>query len=164
MPGPPAARALEIMRQSDIGPFGVVTLVLVLGADAASLAALPHGTWAPVAALSVAAATGRVAVLHATHPRSPAARPDGFGALVVGAGTLPASVLETVLLLGAGAGLAGLVGANPLGWPLVQLGALAVAAALRAHTTRRFGGTSGDVFGALVEVATVLTLAGFALV
>ena len=36
--GKPAASALEIMRRSDIGPFGTVTLVLVLLAQVAALA------------------------------------------------------------------------------------------------------------------------------
>ena len=36
--GQPAATALDIMRRSDIGPFGTVTLVLVLLTQVAALA------------------------------------------------------------------------------------------------------------------------------
>ena len=44
----PAERALEIMRRSDIGPFGVVTLVLVLAVDLAAVTALAaDGRWTP---------------------------------------------------------------------------------------------------------------------
>ncbi|NBM21228.1 adenosylcobinamide-GDP ribazoletransferase, partial [Streptomyces sp. GC420] len=38
--GKPAEDALRIMKQSDIGPFGVITLVLVLLAQVAALAEL----------------------------------------------------------------------------------------------------------------------------
>jgi adenosylcobinamide-GDP ribazoletransferase len=55
------------------------------------------------------------------------------------------------------------VHASLYGWPAAQLAALEVATALRRHTTRRFGGVTGDVFGALIEIGTAATLAGLAL-
>lgn len=157
----PAARALDIMRQSDIGPFGVVTLVLVLLADVASLAGLGGGAWTGCAALAVAAATGRVAALQATS--APPARPDGFGALVRGAATPPLQAVAVVAVLVVGGLLGTAVDATWWRWPLAQAVALAVAFALRRHTTRRFGGTTGDVYGAVIETATAVTLAGMCL-
>jgi adenosylcobinamide-GDP ribazoletransferase len=159
----PAERALAIMRQSDIGPFGVVTLVLVLVLDIAAIAELPAGVWTPVAALATAAATGRVAVLHAAVQGVPSARPAGFGALVTGSVPLAAAVVQTAGVLAVGAVLAASVGANPGGWVVAQVVALALTLGLRLHTTRRFGGVTGDVFGALLECATALSLAGIAL-
>ncbi|MET8945558.1 adenosylcobinamide-GDP ribazoletransferase, partial [Streptomyces sp. NPDC004542] len=44
--GKPAEDALRIMKQSDIGPFGVLTLVLVLLAQVAALAQAYGGSWA----------------------------------------------------------------------------------------------------------------------
>jgi adenosylcobinamide-GDP ribazoletransferase len=49
-----------------------------------------------------------------------------------------------------------------LGWPVAQASALALAAGFREHATRRLGGVTGDVFGALVEIGTAATLAGLA--
>jgi len=155
-------RAREIMAASDIGPFGVVTLVLVLLADVAALATL-HDVWAPVAALGLAAATGRVAALAAAHPRMPNARPGGFGSLVTGAA--PTAVLAGWVIadLAAGGLVAWACGADVAGWVVGQAVALAVCGAFLAHVRRRIGGVTGDVYGALVELGTVLTLAAFAL-
>jgi adenosylcobinamide-GDP ribazoletransferase len=158
-----AERALAIMRQSDIGPFGVVALVLVVLLDVAAIAELPAGTWTPVAALATAAATGRVAVLHAAVPGVPSARPDGFGALVTGSVPIAAAVAQAAGVLAVGAVLAAAVGASPGAWVVAQIVALALTLGLRLHTTGRFGGVTGDVFGALVECATALTLTGIAL-
>ena len=158
--GAPPQRALEIMRQSDIGPFGVITLVLVLGIDVAALASVGGGPWRPLAALAVAAATGRLAVVHACLPGVPSARPTGFGALVAGRTKPAVATAVTVAVLGGGVGLAASVHANLWGWPLAQGVALTAATALRWHTTRRFGGVTGDVFGALIETATAVTLVG----
>ncbi|HEY3715014.1 MAG TPA: adenosylcobinamide-GDP ribazoletransferase [Jatrophihabitantaceae bacterium] len=158
----PAERALQIMRRSDIGPFGVLGIVLTVLIDIAALAALDGSSWRPVAALAVAAATGRLAVLHAAHPRVPSARTSGFGAYVAGSVATPVAALETVVVLGGAAGLAAAVHTSVLGWLVASASALVAVAGVRWHTTRRLGGVTGDVFGALVEIGTALTLTGLA--
>jgi adenosylcobinamide-GDP ribazoletransferase len=157
-------RALEIMRRSDIGPFGVVALLLVLLLDVAAVAAMADGPpWRSAAALCVAAATGRLAVVHAAGPGVPSARPNGFGALVAGCTSRRAAVALTLAVLAGGAGLGALVRTNPLDWPTAQLAGLAAAWCLRRHITRRLGGVTGDVFGALLEAATTVTLVALVL-
>jgi adenosylcobinamide-GDP ribazoletransferase len=159
----PAEQALEIMRRSDVGPFGVVAVVLVVLVDVAALESVGGGVWRPVAAMAVAAATGRLAVLHAAHRRVPSARETGFGAYVAGSMSAASLAVETVVVLGFGVGMAAAVDASLVGWPMAQAVALVLAAAVRMHTTRRLGGVTGDVFGALVEIGTALTLAGLAM-
>uniref|UniRef100_UPI00140AD6FC adenosylcobinamide-GDP ribazoletransferase n=1 Tax=Streptomyces sp. YIM 98790 TaxID=2689077 RepID=UPI00140AD6FC len=61
--GRPAAEALRIMKRSDIGPFGVITLVLVLLAQTAALTGLYAQSWAQGAAGAVAAALAARAAL-----------------------------------------------------------------------------------------------------
>jgi adenosylcobinamide-GDP ribazoletransferase len=158
----PADRALEIMRRSDIGPFGVLAIVFVVLLDVASLVSLDATVWRPVAALAVAAATGRLAVRFAAHRRVPSARASGFGAFVAGSVSTTVLVVATAVVLGGGALLAWSVDATVIGWPVAQAVALMAAVGFRVHTTRRFGGVTGDVFGALVEIGTALTLAGLA--
>ncbi|MEU9388196.1 adenosylcobinamide-GDP ribazoletransferase, partial [Streptomyces sp. NPDC048279] len=55
--GKPAEEALRIMKQSDIGPFGVITLVLVLLGQAAALAQAYGDSWQRGVLASVVAAT-----------------------------------------------------------------------------------------------------------
>ena len=159
----PAESALEIMRRSDIGPFGVLAIGFVLAADIASVALLSGERWHACAALAVAAATGRLAVVHAACPGVASARPTGFGALVAGTVRPAWAVVESVAVLGFGASVAALCSVDPLRWVGAQVVALLLAYCFRRHTTRRFGGVTGDVFGALVEVATTITLVGIAL-
>ena len=159
----PAARALEIMRQSDIGPFGVVVLVLVLGADVAALGSVQGGPWTLVGALAVAAATGRVAGVHAAVRGVPSARGSGFGSLVAGRVPVAAAAGWTAGVLGLGAAVA-VAESIGVGWVLVpQAVALAVAYLFRLQVVRRLGGVTGDVFGALIESAAAVTLIGLAL-
>ncbi|MET7435510.1 adenosylcobinamide-GDP ribazoletransferase, partial [Streptomyces flaveolus] len=83
--GKPAEDALRIMKQSDIGPFGVLTLVLVLLAQVAVLAQLYAGSWARGAVAAVASAVAaRLALTLAARAGVPAARPEGLGAAVAG--------------------------------------------------------------------------------
>jgi adenosylcobinamide-GDP ribazoletransferase len=159
----PAARALEIMRQPDIGPFGVVSLVLILAMNISALAAVSGGAWAPVGALAIAAATGRVAAVRAAMRGVRSARASGFGAVVAdGVGTA-AAWIWTVVVLGFGAGVAAALLA-PIAWVVAaQVVALVGAHLFRRHVVRRLGGITGDVFGSLIESATAVTLVGIAL-
>ena len=79
----PADQALEIMKRSDIGPFGVVTLVFALLIQVAALAqaqSLGRG----VAAVVAAAVAGRLSLTWACRRGVPAARGSGLGAMVAG--------------------------------------------------------------------------------
>jgi adenosylcobinamide-GDP ribazoletransferase len=154
--GKPSAEALAIMKKSDIGPFGVITLVLTLAIQVAAIAE------APVAGVVVAAMTGRLAVTWACRSRVSAARPDGLGALVAGT-VRPLDAVTAALGTAAAGAFAALTGPGGgayhavLGAAAVFAG-LAASAALLRHAVRRLGGVTGDVFGALVETGVTAAL------
>ncbi|MEV1290406.1 adenosylcobinamide-GDP ribazoletransferase [Micromonospora sp. NPDC049679] len=153
--------ALQIMKKPDVGPFGVAALTVVLLLQATALAALPARGWAAALAAVVAAtAAGRLAVSWACRRGVPAARPDGLGALV--AGTVPASVLAVATVAVAATAFAAAPG-RPWQGPAAVLAALAVAVLLIPHVVRRFGGITGDVLGAAVEVTTTVAYLGLIL-
>ena len=155
------AAALEIMKKPDVGPFGVVALVLVLLLQAASLAALAARPWPVVLAAVVAAtAAGRMGVAVACRRGVPAARPEGLGALVAGTVGPVALVVGTaaVALLAVPA-----VPGRPWQGPVAVVAALAVAVGLLRHVVRRLGGVTGDVLGATVEIVTTLVYLGLVL-
>ncbi|MFB9236189.1 adenosylcobinamide-GDP ribazoletransferase [Plantactinospora siamensis] len=153
--------ALEIMRRPDVGPFGVVALVLVLLVQAAALATLAGRSWpVALAGLVTAAATGRLAAAWGCRRGVPAARPDGLGALVAGAvGPAPLAVATVAV---AAVALAA-VPHRPWQGPVAVLAALACAAGLLRHLVRRLGGITGDVLGALVETAATVVYVGLVL-
>jgi adenosylcobinamide-GDP ribazoletransferase len=165
--GLPPAQALDVMRRSDIGPFGVVAVVLVLlvqvGAAAESIG---RGTgWLGVL---VAVAAGRTAVLWACRRGVPAARTDGLGQPFTEAIATGAAVAVTALVALAGAGVAWLDDDRSW-WLSVRSGAAVLVAALVAvavvrRCSRRLGGVTGDVMGAAVELGTMAALLCFALV
>jgi len=157
-----APAALEVMRRSDIGPFGVVTVVLTLLLQVAGLTQADAAGRGP-AAVIVAAVTGRLAITWACRQGVRAARPEGLGALV--AGTLPPVVpaLITAAVLAVTIGgiyLAAGVAAVPVEWilPVAEAAGVLAALALARHAVRRLGGVTGDVLGALVETATAACL------
>jgi adenosylcobinamide-GDP ribazoletransferase len=145
------AAALDVMKKPDIGPFGVAAVALTLLVQAAAVAAL--SPWALVTAW----AAGRLAVTLACRRGVPAARPTGLGALVAGTVPVPVAVLLTTVVA-AGAAL-------ERRWqgPAAVLAAALVALLLVRHAVRRFGGITGDVIGAAVEVATTVALIGLTL-
>lgn len=149
----PPERARAVMKAPDVGALGMVTVVLALALQAAALAAAgPSGP----AAVVVAVTTGRLAVTAACTPATPAAAPDGLGALV--AGTVRREVpLGWAVVVAALALVAGWQG------PVAVLAGLGVAALLRRHALRRLGGVTGDVLGALLETATTTALLVLAL-
>ena len=156
--GKPAPMALDIMRRSDIGPFGIVTLVLTLVIQVAALAhAEAAGDGRGPAALIVAVVTGRLALTWACRRGVAAARQEGLGALVAGTVRPVIPFVMTLALLAAASAVA--IG-KPLGWtlPLAVVAGLAAALVLQRHAVRRLGGITGDVLGALIEVAATVTL------
>lgn len=78
----PTAEPRAIMRQSDIGPMGVVAVLFALLIDVAALSSLPVA-WV-VVGLVVASMVGRLAVVISTVSTA-SAQMQGFGALFVGA-------------------------------------------------------------------------------
>ncbi|MFC6090373.1 adenosylcobinamide-GDP ribazoletransferase [Saccharothrix lopnurensis] len=148
--GPPE-RALAVMRDGGAGPFAVVALVVVLGAEAA---ALPVVGWGAVV---LAVTAGRAAFALCCLRGVPAARPEGLGALV--AGSQPWWVA-------AGWWVALAVGGflvHPWRGPAAVVLAAGLVLLLIGHTRRRFGGITGDVLGAACETATLVVLAVCAL-
>ncbi|MES5825508.1 adenosylcobinamide-GDP ribazoletransferase [Streptomyces sp. RG80] len=158
--GKPAEDALRIMKQSDIGPFGVITLVFVLLAQVAALTQAYDESWAQGAlAAVVAAATARLALTLAARAGVPPARPEGLGAAVAGVVPRVGALVVAALVLLAAAGAGALFGTyDAVRACAAILAALAVAELLLRHCTRRFGGITGDVFGGLAETAATTAL------
>ncbi|MFJ4919341.1 adenosylcobinamide-GDP ribazoletransferase [Streptomyces sp. NPDC088725] len=158
--GRPAADALRIMKQSDIGPFGVITLLLVLLAQVAAVAEL-YGRSPALGAVGVSAAgvVARLALTVACRTGVPPARPDGLGAAVAGTVPLPAAAAVAALVtLACAAAGASFGPGGALRHGLAALAGLLAAWSLLRHCVRRFGGVTGDVFGALAETAATATL------
>lgn len=155
--------ALAIMRKPDLGPLGMVAVVFVLLAQVGALTHcinLHRGT----ASIVIALMTARLAMTLACTPRTPAARPDGLGALV--AGTVPsrsaliAAVVTGAVAVGAAAGdihTLGRFSEIVHAAVAVVLGCV-VAHVVRAHCVRRLGGITGDVLGCIGEITTTVVL------
>ncbi|MGC9501966.1 adenosylcobinamide-GDP ribazoletransferase [Streptomyces sp. WG7] len=158
--GKPAEDALRIMKQSDIGPFGVLALVFVLLAQVAALAQAYDGSWARGALAAVVSATAaRLALTLAARAGVPAARPEGLGAAVAGVVPAGGALAATAAVTAAAAGAA--AGSGPydaVRAALAVLCAVAVAELLLRHCVRRFGGVTGDVFGGVAETAATTAL------
>ena len=156
-------RARAIMRRSDIGPFGVLTLMFTVMVQVLSLAQLPAGSTA-LAAWVLAVMLGRLAVGVACGSWFRPARPDGLGALVIGSMSTP-RLLIAGLLSGGAAVVATLAGPLPWAWSLLwgPLAAIGMALWLGRLARRRFGGSTGDVLGATAELSTTAVLLVLAL-
>lgn len=162
--GLPALEALEVMRRGDVGPFGVVTLVLVLLLQVLALGQLvERGLGVP--ALLLALLASRLVLPLLCLRGVPSAREDGLGAVVVGSVALWQVVLSLVVTAGVVVPLAVLtMGSYVVEVPVVARAAVAVllglgaALLLAVRAARRLGGLTGDVLGAGVETAFTVTL------
>ncbi|MDJ0946482.1 MAG: adenosylcobinamide-GDP ribazoletransferase [Kiloniellales bacterium] len=155
--GGEAARKLEIMRDSRLGSYGGLALILSVLLRVAALAALADPE--PAGAALIAAHVASRGALPAVMAAVPAARPDGLAASVGAAGRpdlwfcLALTGVLVVLALGPRGGFFVLA--------LVVLAAAAVARLAR----RQIGGVTGDVLGAVQQVAeatALLTVAALA--
>lgn len=147
-------RSLAVMKGGTAGPAGVVAVVVVLGLQAGALTAYTDRGSALVAGLAVC--VSRFALWIVCARPVPAARPDGLGA------TFTSTVPVWLAALGwaALAGLAVLV--HPWRGPLAVGVAAVVVIALCGKAKHRFGGVTGDVFGAAIELALAALLVGLA--
>jgi adenosylcobinamide-GDP ribazoletransferase len=151
------ARRLAIMRDSRIGVFGAIGLILCLLLAVTSLADLSDPARARL--LVLAPVVGRVAPLLVGGWLRPATPGQGLGAAFVGGLSRWAGPLSGLSGLALGSALLGPWGAMIAG---VALGAALLWAGFAA---RRLGGLTGDVLGAVVELAELgVLLAGAAVV
>ena len=143
-------RKLEIMRDSRIGAYGGLALILSVALRAAALAAIATPPSA-IAALVAAHAVSR-ALLPGVMAILPLARSDGLAAqsdrpeAMHAAWALLLGVAVALLALGAGPGLA------------VAAIAVLAAAAIAVLARNQLGGYTGDVLGAVQQTGEVAAL------
>jgi adenosylcobinamide-GDP ribazoletransferase len=138
------ARRLAVMRSGDVGPAGVMALVLVLLVQWSALASLEDPVRSGALVLGPLLARWTVVPVALTFP---AARPDGLGATVRGGLWPVAGPLSTAIAVAAAIVLFGAAG-------LVAIAVAAgVALIVAGAAARLVGGVSGDVFGAGIEVS-----------
>ncbi|WP_421703614.1 adenosylcobinamide-GDP ribazoletransferase [Aliiroseovarius sp.] len=147
-------RRLEIMKDSAIGAYGTIALVLSLLLRFAALSAL-FATGQAVLALIAAGALSRAAmgVLMSSLPN---ARGEGLSDSV---GRPP----RTTAALGLGLALTlSVLLSGPAAWLASTLAASLAAFALASIAKAKIGGQTGDILGATQQVTEIAALAAFA--
>jgi len=157
------AKSLDVMRRGNIGPSGVAAVALVLLVDAAALASLlSTGPGVLLACLSLIAS--RHLLAWACSAGVPSARTEGLGATVAGSVRPVISGLGFVLLLVISALTTRWSGVPGWTGPVMMLAAALGGVAVIARATSRFGGITGDVLGAVIEVSLAVALTTSALI
>ncbi|PUA80223.1 adenosylcobinamide-GDP ribazoletransferase [Nocardioides currus] len=155
-------RSLEVMKSGTSGPAGVVATVLVIGLQAAAVASLLSASWRGAVVAGAVVCLSRAALAACCMRGVPSAREDGLGATYTQ--TVPVFVCRLVWLV-TGIVLAALAVWIGLPWwrgAVAALVALAAVIVLIARANRRFGGVTGDVFGASIELALAAMLVALA--
>ena len=142
-------RRLEIMKDSRVGSYGVLALVLVVLVRWSALATLLAAgeVWILVAVGTVSRAPMAVIM---------SALPNARGSGLSHATGRPSGVAAL-----AGVGIAAVLAMTLLGWAAIPvLAVVAVVSALLAReATRRIGGQTGDILGAAQQLAEAAALA-----
>ena len=143
------AAKLEIMRDSRLGTYGTLLLIVVFATKLAALASLPSAFVVPALIAAHALGRGAIPVLAATMPF---ARADGLGQ---SAGRPDAS--SAVIAVGLAALVALLC--LPIKVAFLAMLSTALAAGFVAMLAyRQIGGVTGDVFGAAEQAAETAVL------
>jgi adenosylcobinamide-GDP ribazoletransferase len=158
-------KALTVMRRGDTGPTGLAAVVLILLLQCAALTAVLTGAAAngvgPAAAVLVVpaiAVAARVAVPIACVRGVPSARPEGLGATVAGS-VGPAAFALALIAAATICSAFGLLSGFSWWAGISAVAAATVTTVAVVHrAVTRFGGITGDVLGAAVEVATAAAL------
>jgi adenosylcobinamide-GDP ribazoletransferase len=143
------AAKLAIMRDSRLGTYGMMALLIGFLARASALASLPLTAILP--ALVVAHALGRAAI-PVLAANMPFAREDGLGK---SAGRPDLASAITAVVVGVVIALLCLTAAQAL---LAVVVSIVGAAAVAALAWRQIGGVTGDVFGAAEQVVEAMVL------
>ncbi len=140
-------RRLEIMKDSQIGTYGTLAVVIVTGLRWAALATLIPLDSAGVFAAACLSRAAMPVLMHALPP----ARSAGLSASVGRPGLLPVLI---------GLGLAVVLSATVIGPAVLValLSALVATAALGLLASRKIGGQTGDVLGATQQLTETFIL------
>lgn len=151
-------RRLEIMRDSRIGAYGGLALVLALALRLGALATMLERIGDETAlAFLLAAALSRCAAMLPMVLLAPARRDGAAASVGRPSGISLAIAAGSCLIL---AGIAAGLGLPAAGVLLAVLLAPTAALALTALAQRRIGGHTGDVIGACQQVAEIAALIG----
>lgn len=150
-------RSLEIMKSGDIGPMGVAALVLTLLAQVVAAGVLVARPWGWLQ-LALLLAASRAALGLGCLNGVAAARAEGLGAMVAGSVPVQATVAVWVGLGAASATLSVFIGQTFWVPIAAVMAAVLVVAWLVQLASKRFGGITGDVLGASVELAATTLL------
>jgi adenosylcobinamide-GDP ribazoletransferase len=148
--GGPRERILEVMRDSRIGAFGVISLILLIGAKYFALDQIPR-TSIPYA-LILMAVTGRNAMVLVCY-RSPYARSGGGLAKPF---TENVGVREITLSLATAFGITLLV--MGIQGVMIFVGTGLFSLGYRSFFIKKLGGVTGDILGGANELAELLSL------
>lgn len=141
---------LRIMKQPDIGAFGVAAVVLVLLVDWAALSSISTTTaWVALPMIGLMSRTAPLVVMSIASYVSA----NGLGQSYVNL-SKPALIAVIFLTLVASA----VIGGGPaLG---VAIGGVVAAVLVGLFAKSRIGGANGDVYGASVEMVVMVCLVG----
>jgi adenosylcobinamide-GDP ribazoletransferase len=142
----------RVMRDSRTGAFGVVGIALLLLTKYISLNNVPQ-EWM-TAGLIFMPVVSRWAMVYAIFAY-PYARPEGLGTVYKNATRWPEFAIATLITLAIAGGLFPLFSYMGL---ILTGGIFIIATALAFYLKHKFGGLTGDTYGAINEVAEVMAL------
>lgn len=150
-------RSLTVMKSGNTGPAGVAVLVIVLLVQVTALSSVLHRPYGWLLA-GVLVCASRAALVLTCMSGVPAARPDGLG--VTYTQTVP-RIIAGAVWIAVAAVVSATVDLTGVSWWHGALGvsaAILVIGALITRSVKRFGGVTGDTFGASIELTLAVLL------